>query len=497
MCGIIGVISKGKDCKISTTDIYRDLLLLSEIRGKEASGFAFVDKLNEKIVVYKAPQTGREMMRSNVFKTYFTSKNLTNVYAAIGHSRLVTNGYEQFSENNQPVIVNDYVLVHNGIIVNVDKLWLNYRKYKKQTDLDTEIIPLIIDQNINKFGNIKSAISQMFSEVEGVANIAFFNCKNTYITLASNNGSLFYGFDKINEIFFFASEYNFIKKIIHKYKLKINIEDITQIVLKKPIFFDYLKFDFVNTDNIENNLSAKSIIEIPFTNKKKIYINKSFEHNLKKVPKKFINHYKEQKKIIATLRRCSRCILPETFPFIKYDEKGVCNYCNNYHHYDLKGESALKNFSKQFIKTNQKPEVLIGLSGGRDSCYALHYATKILGLKGIAYSYDWGMVNDLARRNQARVVGKLGIEHIIISADIRTKRANIRKNLKAWLKKPNLGMFQSLWREISRFFYYFHKVRRQTGIKLFIFCGGYEAKKVQVFSSMAFANIESQAVKMR
>ena len=29
------------------------------------------------------------------------------------------------------------------------------------------------------------------------------------------------------------------------------------------------------------------------------------------------------------------------------------------------------------------------------------------------------MVNDLARRNQARVTGKLGVEHIIISADIK------------------------------------------------------------------------------
>ena len=79
------------------------------------------------------------------------------------------------------------------------------------------------------------------------------------------------------------------------------------------------------------------------------------------------------------------------------------------------------------------------------------------------------MVNDLARRNQARVVGKLGIEHIVISADIRTKRANIRKNLKAWLKQPDLGMVPILMAGDKQFYYYFHKVRKQTGIKLFIF----------------------------
>ena len=30
------------------------------------------------------------------------------------------------------------------------------------------------------------------------------------------------------------------------------------------------------------------------------------------------------------LKRCTKCILPETMPFIEFDEKGVCNYCNNY-----------------------------------------------------------------------------------------------------------------------------------------------------------------------
>lgn len=30
------------------------------------------------------------------------------------------------------------------------------------------------------------------------------------------------------------------------------------------------------------------------------------------------------------LKRCTKCILPETMPYIKFDEHGVCNYCHNY-----------------------------------------------------------------------------------------------------------------------------------------------------------------------
>ena len=51
-----------------------------------------------------------------------------------------------------------------------------------------------------------------------------------------------------------------------------------------------------------------------------------------------------------------------------------------------------------------------------------------------------GMVTDLARRNQARICGSLGVEHVIVSADIQENRADINRYISAWLKKPHLGM---------------------------------------------------------
>ena len=30
------------------------------------------------------------------------------------------------------------------------------------------------------------------------------------------------------------------------------------------------------------------------------------------------------------MKRCTRCILPEDFPNIKFDSNGVCNYCHNW-----------------------------------------------------------------------------------------------------------------------------------------------------------------------
>jgi hypothetical protein len=112
------------------------------------------------------------------------------------------------------------------------------------------------------------------------------------------------------------------------------------------------------------------------------------------------------------------------------------------------------------------PDCIIPLSGGRDSTYVLHYAKKVLGLNPITLTYDWGMVTDLARRNIARICGKLGVENIIVAADIHWKRENIHKNVKAWLNKPELGMIPLFMSGDKYFYYYANKIKEENNIKL-------------------------------
>jgi hypothetical protein len=97
----------------------------------------------------------------------------------------------------------------------------------------------------------------------------------------------------------------------------------------------------------------------------------------------------------------------------------------------------------------------------------------------IAFTYDWGMVTDLARRNQAKVTGKLGIEHIIRSADIHTKRSYIRKNIYAWLKKPHLGMVPLFMAGDKMFYYYGKQLRKETDVKLTIFACGQQLEQME------------------
>jgi hypothetical protein len=130
------------------------------------------------------------------------------------------------------------------------------------------------------------------------------------------------------------------------------------------------------------------------------------------------------------------------------------------------GKDALLNYIGYGDRFNG---CLAPISGGRDSCYGLHYMVSELGIKPVAFTYDWGMVTDLARRNISRMCGKLGIEHILVSADIKRKREYIKNNVHAWLRKPHLGTVPLFMAGDKQFFYYAEKLREQMRLDMIMF----------------------------
>jgi len=473
MCGIFGLINKNQS--YNSGKIFRTLCLFSESRGKEASGFA-VRNIKE-IKVFKTPFTASEMVRGEVFRNEILSlkNNDTSPFIAIGHSRLVTNGYEQYDNNNQPVVKNGFVVIHNGIIVNQADLWQKYGTYAKQSELDSELIPEILSQKINAGSDIGFAFKVLFEEIFGMTNTAVLSAFNKNLFLATNNGSIYFINDLKNGFFVFASERFILERLIKKHRLHSDKKQIEQLAPGYLVSIGFLSFSFLKLKFGESVLSVEisgtpcEIANIREDIKSRsIYINTSLEHKYQEPDSHFVDTYLDRKKRTEKLVRCTRCILPETFPFISFDEKGVCNYCRNYKKQGLRGMSELKKIANLHRRRDGKAECLVPLSGGRDSSFALHYVVNELGLRPIAYSYDWGMITDLARRNQSRMCGKLGVEHILVSADIRRKRENIRKNVTAWLKKPDLGTIPLFMAGDKQYFYYSKLLQKQNDFSLVI-----------------------------
>ncbi|MBA3680754.1 MAG: glucosamine 6-phosphate synthetase [Bacteroidetes bacterium] len=470
MCGIFGIIIKEKTNypPAFIEKRLKDIALASIVRGQDSSGIIFKNTITEELKLIKGDVPVTTLFKSKEYKNSINEaielyKN-GQPFQAIGHARLVTNGSQLKEINNQPVIKDGIIGIHNGIIVNHEELWKANPDLIKEYDIDTEVLLSLIVKQTKK-ENLLSAITNSLDQIEGTASCAILFDYRNELALFTNNGSLYYVLE--DDFLIFASEEYFLKQIFKKESKQVIIKHL------KP-----LEIFVLNTITFKNNLTAYE----ENANSHKTYkiistcLKGNFDKEIVIDPMIFINKNKEEHLynllenndlVINNLKRCNRCVLPETFPFIEFDDTGECNFCKNHKNQkQIQTFDNLKKLVEPYKNKNGTPDCIIPFSGGRDSTFTLHVAKKELGLNPIAFTYDWGMVTDLARRNIARVCGKLGVENIIVSADIKWKRENIKKNIIAWLKAPELGMIPLFMAGDKYFFYYCNEVKKQTGIDL-------------------------------
>ncbi|MBD3311253.1 MAG: hypothetical protein GF349_01995 [Candidatus Magasanikbacteria bacterium] len=471
MCGIFGAVipKKNKFDDKELEKFTQKLFKFSESRGKEASGLARL--FPKKIDVIKEPFPSSFLTKIHKFKKIISEKS--DSFVIMGHTRLVTNGTLEKKENNQPVVREDIVTVHNGIIVNEKDIWSEIKDVEREFEVDTELIPVLLRKYLKNGDSFSIAISKTFSKIEGMASICAFFTDSDHILLATNNGSLYFLKDK-NNYLIFASEYNILKSLCKKFKSQFTEENIKKLNANKAclvntrdleelIFFDLTDEKAVANNNLNIiNTTKRTINVLPSEKANHYNITQNVNYNDRQ---DFIDNSDYEK--IKKMRRCKICILPETMPFINFDKNGICNYCKSYKKIKLKGKEKLNDDINKYL--NKKTDkIVVALSGGRDSCYGLHYAKTVLGLNVVTFSYDWGMITDLARRNQSRMCAKLGVEHILVSANIKRKRENIKKNVKAWLRKPDLGTIPLFMAGDKQYFYYANKVMKQTASRAII-----------------------------
>lgn len=444
MCGIFGIVA-GRQSGLSSQQMRAltgRLFEYSQLRGGEASGIAcFTD---ESISLIKEPISAREFIRTarykGILEQYFfhPEERLTGM---IGHSRMVTNGFETLAFNNQPTEKDGVVCVHNGIVVNDEAIWNKYPDLDRKYEVDTEIVVSLFRHFVSDGCSVSDAVNKTFKEIEGSTNVALIADDINGLVLATNNGSLYFSVSPDGNAFVFASESEILRTSIRKTGVgSVFGGQITHLMpgTAMMVGFDGLCIEKWAMEESVSTLQAPTIVS-----RRKVY---------------FDDNVQERR---DNLRRCTKCILPETMPFIEFGSDGECNYCKNFVPTKQKSlEEFLAPFSSLTRESGQ-PDCIVGFSGGRDSSYGLHYLKKELGLNPIAYTYDWGMITDLARRNQSRMCGKLGIEQILHSADIEKKRDNVRKNVMAWLKKPDLGTVPILMAGDKHFYYYINQLQRR------------------------------------
>ena len=116
-------------------------------------------------------------------------------------------------------------------------------------------------------------------------------------------------------------------------------------------------------------------------------------------------------------RVCSKTIMDTSDINITFDDQGISNHFYIYE--DFKKlmfqndphEMMMKSVSK--IKSERKKneyDCILGISGGVDSSYLAHYATKVLGFKVLLLHIDTGWNSDIAVQNIKNLANKLDLE---------------------------------------------------------------------------------------
>jgi len=251
-----------------------------------------------------------------------------------------------------------------------------------------------------------------------------------------------------------------VKKMLSLSNFELIIHKGTLLIPVGPKWLKALGEKIIN--GLQNTPISELGIRQFYICKKNLNSNKILSSNYEKN----LLEYNEN----LNLKRCTKCILPESFPNIKFDQDGVCNFCRDDQKMKLLGKGRLEKVLDNYRSNSGQPDCLMPFSGGRDSSYGLYYVKNVLKMNPIAYSYDWGMTTDLAYRNQKRICDKLDIKHIVVSSNIKNKKENIRRNVLAWLKKPSLGIIPLFMAGDKQYFYYANKLRKQTKTKLIIYC---------------------------
>ena len=123
------------------------------------------------------------------------------------------------------------------------------------------------------------------------------------------------------------------------------------------------------------------------------------------------------------LKSCNKCMLPETYETFDFDDKGVCNVCNNY---NIKLEKIdwnkrmkkFKELTNEF-KNKYEYDCIVPFSGGKDSTFVLYEIVKTHKLKPLVVTFDHGFFRKKHLENNERTLKILGVDQIIFKPDMK------------------------------------------------------------------------------
>lgn len=441
MCGLFGAFSTlGKELSREDVRWFARNARIAERRGSDASGLVRLDH-EGRISYAKAWLPVSQLLRQGSIEHEMGKRTATGWF---GHSRLETHGFSADETNNQPMVSDDWFVLHNGIVTNHEELRAEWAENERvQMSQSDSYVILVLLEMWHASGRSQTMEDAVFGRCEGELTVIA-GSRFGDLLIFTNVGNL-YMVQRDDGVVLLGSEPRQFGRHLGQRARQI---DRGVTTLRRPVSHPaepVVRLDVDLPRRRDNGADGLHVRTGDLSGEFRSLVVA-------------LAAMSEQK--MNSMRRCSRCLLPESFPGIRFDDGGLCSVCNAFSPPRYEGLEALERDLKKASPNGR--DVLVCLSGGRDSCYVLHLIDE-LGFRPTAYTYDWGMVTTAARENMAKMCGKLGVEHVLVSPDIQRNRLRVRHALLAWLRSPDIATIPILMAGDKPYFRYAGIVADERG----------------------------------
>ena len=115
---------------------------------------------------------------------------------------------------------------------------------------------------------------------------------------------------------------------------------------------------------------------------------------------------------------CKNCVMDTSDSLLKFDENGICDYCQNFNKnikFQLEDLSKSRHELEQIVKKikskkNNKYDCLIVISGGVDSCFLAHFVKKELNHNPLVVHVDTGWNSIESVNNIEKIIDGLNLD---------------------------------------------------------------------------------------
>lgn len=131
------------------------------------------------------------------------------------------------------------------------------------------------------------------------------------------------------------------------------------------------------------------------------------------------------------MRYCKKCVMPDTRPYMKFDEEGSCYPCRNYERKKATDWDArfkeLKTICDNYGKDNGSYDCVIAVSRGKDSIFQIYVMKELMDMNPLLVSvstlFSWA---DAGRHNFNNMCDAFGRDIISLYLNRRTRACLIK-----------------------------------------------------------------------